>query len=291
MKVCLRCDKKFDNVNWECPFCRNKPAEIDGFLSFSPELAKSNIGFKTSSFQKLVNLEPKNFWFRVRNRLIVWVLRKYFPNANKFLEIGCGTGFVLSGIERECPYLSLSGSEINTVGLKYASERLNKTELFQMDARCIPFEDEFSVIGAFDLLEHIEEDGLVLKQMYKAVHQGGGIILTVPQHPFLWSCLDDYGLHVRRYKMHELRTKVQKAGFKVEKITSFVSLLLPIMFFSRFLKKKKISEEVDTMAELRISRTKNAFMESVLNLEVSLIRKGLSFFAGGSLLLVAHKDY
>jgi SAM-dependent methyltransferase len=57
--------------------------------------------------------------------------------------------------------------------------------LFQMDARKIPFESEFDVIGAFDVLEHIEEDEKALAQIFHAVLPGGGLILTVPQHRFL----------------------------------------------------------------------------------------------------------
>ena len=65
-----------------------------------------------------------------------------------------------------------------------------------MDARRIPFEDEFDVIGAFDVLEHIKEDEQVLVQMHRAVKSGGGIMLTVPQHMFLWSEQDVQAHHV-----------------------------------------------------------------------------------------------
>ena len=49
-----------------------------------------------------------------------------------------------------------------------------------MDARQIPFEKEFDLIGAFDILEHVEEDELVLKQMYKACKPGGGDYYDCP---------------------------------------------------------------------------------------------------------------
>jgi SAM-dependent methyltransferase len=104
----------------------------------------------------------------VQERLIHWVLRHYFPQARNFLEIGCGTGFVLLGIQNAFPGLSLSGSELFGEGLTYAHDRLPHVPLFQMDARRIPFEDEFDVIGAFDVLEHIQEDENVLFQMAQA---------------------------------------------------------------------------------------------------------------------------
>jgi SAM-dependent methyltransferase len=118
---------------------------------------------------------------------------------------------VLSGIERAFPHLALYGSEIFSAGLAYAARRLNSAELFQMDARQIPFENEFDVIGAFDVLEHVKDDGVVLQQMHQALCAGGGLLVTVPQHPLLWSHLDEYACHVRRYTRKELRRKVVQA--------------------------------------------------------------------------------
>ena len=54
---------------------------------------------------------------------------------------------------------------------------------FQMDARRIPFREEFDVIGAFDVLEHVKEDEEVLSQVYQAMRKRGGILVPVPHHP------------------------------------------------------------------------------------------------------------
>ncbi len=288
MKVCVACGVKFDSESWECPSCNKRPEIIGGYPAFSPESVESSDGFKPNYFEELAGVEERNFWFRSRNRLIIWALERYFPKIKNFFEIGCGTGFVLSGIEKAFPNLALHGSEIFITGLDYSAKRLSRVELFQMDARKIPFEDEFDVIGAFDVLEHIEDDEAVLRQMYQAVRQYGGIILAVPQHPFLWSKTDEYGCHIRRYRARELKTKVEQAGFEVVKMTSFVSILLPLMMFSR-LKKRQPDQEFDSMSELKIGGILNTVLERVLDLERWMIRLGLSFPAGGSLLLIARK--
>ncbi|MEA5536126.1 class I SAM-dependent methyltransferase [Crocosphaera sp. XPORK-15E] len=288
MKVCNSCNEKFISSEWKCPSCNYLPKVIDNHLAFAPELAQASDGFEAGLFSQLAPLEAKNFWFRSRNHLIIWALKRYFLKATKFLEIGCGTGFVLQGIERAFPKLTLFGSEIFTAGLSFASQRLLRTELFQMDARKIPFENEFDVIGLFDVLEHIEEDREVLAEIYRATAKGGGIILTVPQHPWLWSQADDYAHHVRRYRAQELKIKVEGAGFKVVKITSFVSLLLPLMLVSR-LSQKRPNQNYSIMSELKISGWLNTTLENVLNLERIMIKFGISFPAGGSLLLVARK--
>lgn len=289
MKLCSSCDKAFDLENWQCPYCFYEPEEIEGHLAFAPELAKDSEGFEADYFARLAEMEAGNFWFRSRNRLLIWALLRYFPEAKNFLEIGCGTGFVLSGIRQAFPELVLSGSEIFSEGLNFAAERLPGVELFQMDARRIPFREEFDLIGAFDMLEHVKEDEEVLSQMYRATRKGGGILLTVPHHPFLWSASDDFARHARRYKTRELSDKVKQAGFDVLRITSFVTLLLPLLVLSRF-KQRFDGKEFDPSSEFNISSLVNTTLEKLLDGERTVIRAGLSLPAGGSLLLVARRN-
>lgn len=288
MKRCPKCATSYDTVNWACPSCGFSPPLVAGFPALAPELATGGAGFQPEAFAKLAALEADNFWFRARNRLIVWVLRRHFPHLHRYLEIGCGTGYVLAGVSNAFPGTRVVGSEVFSVGLPFAARRVEQAELLQMDARRIPYVDEFDVIGAFDVLEHIEEDETVLAEMHHALRPGGGIAITVPQHPWLWSRQDEYACHVRRYRIGELREKVLRAGFKVELETSFVSLLLPAMLASRMLRRNAPTES-DAMAELRLATPINRVFEWVMNAERQLIRLGLRFPAGGSLLLIARK--
>jgi len=264
------------------------PATRQGFLAFAPELAAQNDGFKPEAFAGLAGVEAGNFWFRARNRLLAWALRRYFPRAESLLEIGCGTGFVLSNLRREFPALRFSGSEIYTEGLAFAQARLPGTDLFQMDARNIPYVDEFDVVGAFDVLEHIEDDEAVLRQMHRAVRDGGGILLTVPQHRFLWSAFDEYAQHKRRYARQELLSKVRGAGFAPLRVGSFNAVLLPLMLLSRS-RNRRLTEGYDAVDELRMGTLANAVLGMALAGERALIQVGVRFPWGGSLFVVAAK--
>jgi SAM-dependent methyltransferase len=288
MKVCLFCANRFESNGWCCPGCGQSPNEHNGHLSFSLSGREARDSFSAPYYTQLANLEAGHFWFRSRNRLLIWVLRRFFSSAKSFLEIGCGTGVVLSEIQREFPELVLSGSDVLTEGLVFAEKRLSGVPLFQMDAHFIPFDDEFDVIGAFDVLEHIQEDEDVLLQMFKAVKKGGGMIVSVPQHPFLWSYVDEYSFHKRRYRRKELIQKVEKAGFRYLWNTSFVSLLLPLMFLVRMGKLRQ-GKERDPFRELKIGVSLNNALLKMMNAENCLIRAGISFPLGGSLLLVAKK--
>jgi SAM-dependent methyltransferase len=290
LKICNACGSSHCDDAWSCADCGSRPVTIEGFKAFAPDLASDNAGFRVEYFDELARLEADNFWFRARNELIVWALQRYFPGARSFLEVGCGTGFVLSGIHAADPSLELSGSEIFSAGLALAATRVPSAHFSQMDARHIPYRDEFDVIGAFDVLEHIDEDTAVLAEIGRAVRPGGGFLATVPQHPSLWSLQDVHAHHVRRYTAAGLRRKVEAAGFEVVRMTSFVSLLLPTLVAARLRTRgRRTDVGFDAMDELRQPRAVNSALEAVMTLERSLIRRGLSFPAGGSLLLVARK--
>jgi SAM-dependent methyltransferase len=287
MKRCLACESPFEGDDWACPRCAYRPVRRSEIFQFAEDPPNTLAGFKSEYFARLAGLEEANFWFRARNELIQWALRNYFPNAKSFFEIGCGTAFVLAGIRENFPEMRLVGSEIFADGLAFARARLPGVDLYQMDARQIPFEREFDVIGAFDVLEHIIEDDTVLQQMFRATRPGGGVLITVPQHRFLWSAIDEHSMHQRRYSRVELRAKVERAGFRIQRVTSFISLVLPFMICSRM--KRNSSRDFQLWREFEISRPLNAVLTNILAVERALVERGVSFPAGGSLLLIAKR--
>ncbi|HEY0218797.1 MAG TPA: class I SAM-dependent methyltransferase, partial [Afipia sp.] len=214
-------------------------------------------------------------------------LRKYCPNLSSFLEIGCGTGYVLEGISKQAPSATLIGSEMLVSGLRLATERqIPRSQFLQMDARKIPFKSEFDAIGLFDVLEHIKEDIDSLVGIREALLPNGLIFLTVPQHKWLWSDVDVYAHHQRRYNSDELNDKLISSGFKVVRSTSFVTSLLPAMLASRALGKRSQSSDG---AEFAISPILNAIFLRMMEVEVALISKNINFPFGGSRLVVAQR--
>lgn len=283
MKKCLKCGACHDSGLPNCPSCQSGPAVIDGFFAYAPELAAGGAGFPEDGFAQLAQCEADSFWFRARNKLLVHMLRKHAPAMTSFMEIGCGTGFVLADVAKAFPQAALTGSEVFCTGLAFAKQRNPAATLVQMDARRIPFINEFDAVGAFDVLEHIAEDELVLREVFAALRPGGLFFATVPQHQWLWSKTDEVACHVRRYEPGELERKATLAGFTVLESTSFVSLLLPLMWLSR---KRNHSGE----GELRISPVINRILEFCMSLERIGILWGLRYPAGGSRLIVARKQ-
>ena len=204
------------------------------------------------------------------------------------LEIGCGTGFVLKALEDSRPESRLVGTEIHVSGLEIARRRVTaRTELIQLDARSLPFRDEFDVAGVFDVIEHIDNDEKVLREIAKALKAGGGLLVSVPHHAFLWSEIDEISKHVRRYSTSELIDKLQRCGFEIVFVTSFSSLLLPLMVFSR--RVCRAGTEGLLFRQFLIPRWLNFLLEKILGFERFLIKSGVTFPFGGSLFLVARK--
>ena len=289
MKLCPACSQEFQNERWTCHGCGWQAEEREGFPVLGKGGDPTEGGFDPDQHAGLARQEDKHFWFRARNRLILSALRARFANCASMLEIGCGTGYVLSGMQRLFPKAELAGSELFVEGLAFARQRLGtEVQLLQMDARSLPYKEEFDVVGAFDVLEHIEDDRQVLAEMYRATKPGGGILLTVPQHPWLWSRLDEISHHVRRYTRKELQEKVESAGFSLEYCCSFVSLLLPLMILSRKLRRPRPREE-EERREFGLWPPLSWALERTLDFELGLLRLGIKLPVGGSVLLAARK--
>jgi SAM-dependent methyltransferase len=288
VKRCVSCEACFEALGWECPECGFAPETSEGIARFCTPAGKE--GFDPDAFDQLADLEALSFWFRSRNRLIAWSLQRYFPEAKSLLELGCGTGFVLAGLRKALPQLRLVGGELHANGLEHAARRLPEIDLLQFDARQIPFAQEFDVVGAFDVLEHIVADDRVLAEMRMAVRPGGGIVVTVPQHPWLWSASDDYAEHKRRYRRNELMSKVSAAGFELQRVTSFVTLLFPAMVAMRVRSRLRV-DALDPTYEHAAAQRVAAPLERMLSLELALIARGIDFPIGGSLLIVARRSH
>ncbi len=284
MKRCLVCDSVYDAPEWVCPACGARPTG-DPFLRFSG--ADGSEEFPRSAFESLAGAEDSSFWFRARNAILLTAIRRHFPNLSSFFELGCGNGFVLRAIREAFPKAELVGGELAIEGLEVARARVPDASLIQVDGRQLPYRNEFDVVGTFDVLEHTD-DGPVLAELAAAVKPGGGLVLTVPQHPWLWSAADEFGQHKRRYTRRGLIAKLQASGFEVTQVTSFMTLLLPLMALSRF--RQRDLESFDPEGELRLPEPVDRALERLVRIERHAVRLGISLPAGGSLLAVARRS-
>jgi len=289
MKFCLACKEPYQSDRWECTHCHMSPLLKNDIPIFHPAYVSENDGYNPDIFDHMPYSEEPHYFNKARAFLILWIIKHFFANAANFLEIGCGKGTILSKIQEAHPSFTCWGSEIYLKGLEHIKKKLTNVHLFQTDARQLPFYEEFDIIGAFDVLEHIEEDVAVLKEMYKAVKPQGGIILSVPQYPQLWSQRDEFLYHKRRYTRTELVKKVRDAGFRICKVTSFNVLLFPL-FLLIAMHNRYPKKNYNPFREFNIPRPLQKILTEIFALERFLIQLGIILPFGGSLLLVAKRN-
>jgi SAM-dependent methyltransferase len=253
----------------------------------APQLADTVSGFDPGTFDRLADIEATHFWFVARNELIVGLADRFFPEATRFLEIGCGNGAVLRALAASRRWERLVGSDLHPTGLKHARARLpREVELVQMDATTIPAINAFNLTGAFDIVEHVVDDEAVLAGLRRATAKGGGTIIAVPQHPLLWSRADEVAHHQRRYRIGELEAKLIRNAYEILFSSSFLTLLLPLMAASR-LKARASRNDADVEREFMPGSKANAILKAILRAEVRLTLAGMRWPIGGSRVVVA----
>ncbi len=253
-------------------------------------------GYDASVYDELARVEHRHFWFRGRNVLIYGLVKKLSSRLKpgfRVLEVGCGTGYVLSELRRACPGGLVVGMERYYGGLSYAQKR-SAGPLVQADARSLPFNKKFDLIGMFDVLEHIPEEGETLRSLGEMLAPDGKLILTVPAHQFLWSHFDEASHHCRRYSPAQIRSALAQAGFTVDFLSQFMACIVPLVWVSRkigSLRGTSTPEQARMLAlkEFRLVPGVNAMLTSLLSLEASWVARGHRLPFGTSLIVVARK--
>ena len=274
---------------------------IDGIKCFSPEVANASEDFPESGFDIAENKDKEVwsqnfFWSSSRNRLFKRIVYGHLKSKGKtkYLEIGCATGeFIRQIVENE--NLEITGSEIYLKALVHAQKNFPNVNFIQYDITKGSIGEEFDLIVAFDVIEHIEDDAAAISNINKMLGKDGCLIITVPQHMFMWSNLDVILQHKRRYSRRDLMTKLQENGFDISYATSFLFTLFPLMLISRMFdesREQTQSYKLDSVALKRRVKLPNALnwiFDLFMRIDEGLIRLGISLPLGGTLVVVARK--
>lgn len=199
-----------------------------------PNSATAEHFYPSAAFARLARIESRSFWFQARNRILLSTLRHVAAGRSlRYAEFGCGTGFVLEAVSRAFPDWSVHGYDIHAAAIAFSRSRAPRCTLHEADIHQLLPGAHFDVIGAFDVLEHLDDDVGALRRIHGQLTPGGHVVLTVPQHQSLWSPYDEAARHRRRYQRAEMHARLEQAGFTVTFLSSFVSVLWPALWWRR----------------------------------------------------------
>ena len=241
-----------------------------------------------SEFELHAKIEDVHWWCKARREIVFELIKRCIPpNQEKLIaEFGCGTGGNLKYLKR---YYKVIGVDSNPDAVKFASGRVD-CPVFLGDFReklsCY-WKDLQGVILA-DVLEHIEEDKLFLKDIVYKLNPLSIILVTVPAHQFLWSNHDIILGHKRRYSAMSFRKLWEDLPVSEVFFSPFNSFLLPIVFLWRILEIQKIKNKHKSDLALP-SPVMNWVLYKIFSLERQWLRLS-PLFAGVSYICVLKKN-
>jgi SAM-dependent methyltransferase len=160
---------------------------------------------------------PKD-WYR--NSVLIAELRGRLRKG-RVLDYGCGSGICMSRLWKY-PY-TITGIDITEENVRYVKRKLKSVSnirVYQGDEKWLQtFSGTFDAVICGETLEHIKDDRRLIRLFRKILSSGGLIFLTVPAHQSLWSQVDVFAGHFRRYEKEKLRALVSDNGFEVEKVS------------------------------------------------------------------------
>lgn len=235
--------------------------------------------------------EEKHWWFRVREQIIVRSLRSRLARSQglRILDVGSGGG----GTSKA---LAALGEVTCVEPSPELYEALRQTSSFPVVYGSIlelPFGDgEFDLVCAFDVVEHVDQDGRAAAELSRVCKVGGMVAITVPAFQSLWSHHDEVNHHFRRYRSAQLE-RLFCPPMHLRYSTYFNTLLFgPIWLFrklSGFFPKRGAQESSGSDFSVLPHPLLSAFFYKLFALEL-LWLPGHSFPFGVSLLQLYSKD-
>jgi SAM-dependent methyltransferase len=234
----------------------------------------------------MLDVDEHHWWYRGRRRIIRAELERLpLPSGARVLDAGCGSGRTLEELRE---YGAVYGIELSPDAAEVARGRGD------FDVRIGRLEDlpweaaTFDLITCLDVIEHTPDDGVTLTELRRVSKPGGWLLVTVPAYQALWSAHDEANHHYRRYSRGTLRSAAVQAGWQVQRMTSFNSLLLAPAAAVRLAQRRRMRQPHATYTpDLQLGPTwLNGALERPLRLEARWLAHGGTLPAGLSLLTV-----
>lgn len=195
---------------------------------------------QAQDFADLYELEEKLWWFagmrEITASLLDLLLEK--PEKRSILDAGCGSGGMISWLERYSGGRQVFGIDFDECALSFCCRR-GLPLLAQASAVELPFKSKaFDLLTSFDVLVQIpgeSSDEAAMREMYRVLKDGGIAFVRVAAYEWMRAGHDETMNTQRRYGLRELCAKMESAGFDVLRATYANSFLLPAAMAKRLI--------------------------------------------------------
>ncbi|MGB1037498.1 MAG: class I SAM-dependent methyltransferase [Bacteroidia bacterium] len=246
-------------------------------------------------YKEYYTLERTNWWFTARLAILEGILKKKISKGQtnlKILNVGVATGATSEMLSK---YGTVTSVEYDEECCKFLKEKTG-IEAVNASLTELPYSaNQFDLVCAFDVVEHIEEDNLAVSEIRRVLKSKGMFFLTVPAYQFLWSNHDVVNHHFRRYTKSNFNSLFKDNNLKVEYSTYFNFWLFTPIAITRFILNmfKRGAEDDSSGSDNDLTSSSNIInriLYPVFKSELSLLRIGLKFPFGVSIMSIGTKS-
>lgn len=243
-----------------------------------------------SEYDKLDRVEDRMWWFDALHTNLLVLSRRLVPletRGRPILDAGCGTGGFLTRLAARYPDRAVLGLDADPRACARAAAKSGRP-VCTGSVNALPFADRaFDVIFSADVLCHrgVDEHD-ALRQFHRCLAEDGWLVLNLPAYRWMLSPHDSAVHNVRRYTTKGLARRLRAAGFRPVYATYWNTVLFPLMVMQR----KLVSKGGGASSDVKLyPRPIDALCRAMTGLEDTLLRAGLRFPFGGSVLAIAAK--
>jgi SAM-dependent methyltransferase len=243
---------------------------------------------KPAEYRRMYEAEAAQWWYAGQRAIAAALLEPALAarpaGGRRLLDAGCGTGFNLMALGR---LGTAVGIDLAPEAIAFCRER--GVRALRASLLALPFpERTFDAVTSLDVIYHawVADDRAALREMARVLRPGGLVLVRVPALRILWGAHDAEVQSRHRYTRGELVALLGGCGLRVERATYCNSLLFPLLLARRTLD-RALGREGSDVGFLS-APLEWAFGRTLLA-EAALVRAGLSFPVGASVVALARK--
>lgn len=216
--------------------------------------------------------QNQHWWHRSKREILNYLILPYLKKNLLVLDYGCGAGNNL-----------IIFNELNKIDVfekrKLAKKIIKKN--FKNVKVINKLTKTYDIILCSDVLEHINNDKLIIDTFYKHLKKNGKLIITVPANPSLFTNKDKEQGHYRRYQINDI--KILFKNFKniyLSYYNFYLFFLIAPLLFIMNLFNIKITNKVEKKPNVLT----NKLLFYIFSSEKYIIKKKIRFPIGLSLI-------